>query len=62
MWTPQTAARCRKPQPAPAQTDYLMICKAKIQFIVTDNHECKETISINCVQSSLKSEPLWVTL
>ena len=32
------------------------------KFIVAGNRECEETDSINFVQSSLKSHPLWETL
>ena len=38
----------------------LMIWQRNIQ--VAGNHECKETDSINSVQSSLKSDALWVIL
>ena len=37
-------------------------CKERNKFIVAGNREYKETESINPVQSSLKSHPLWVTL
>ena len=38
----------------------LMIWQRNIQ--VAGNHECKETDSINSVQSSLKSDALWVIM
>ena len=38
----------------------LMIWQRNIQ--VAGNHECKETDGINSVQSSLKSDALWVIL
>ena len=36
--------------------------KERNKFTVACNHKYKETYSINSVQSSLKSHPLWVTL
>ena len=42
---------------------YSMILKIKKEvYIVTGKPEFKETDSINSVQSSLKSHPVWVTL
>ena len=41
---------------------YLMIHQRKKNFIVAENYEYKETDSKNSVQSSLKSNSLWVTL
>ena len=38
-----------------------MIRQRKKQVSVTENREYKETDSINSVQLSLKSHPLWVT-
>ena len=39
-----------------------MVWQIKNKIIVAGNHEYKQTKSINLVQSSLKSHPLWVTL
>ena len=36
--------------------------KIKLSLTVAGNHSFKETGSINSVQSSLNSHPLWVTL
>ena len=41
---------------------YLMIWQRNTQVSVAGNRNYKETDSINSVQSSLKSHPLWVTL
>ena len=39
-----------------------LIIRQKKQFTFAGSHERKKTDSINFVQSSLKSHPLWVTL
>ena len=39
-----------------------MILERNKQVSVAGNHEYKETVNINSLQSSLKSHPLWVTM
>ena len=39
-----------------------MIWQKRNKLTVIENHRHKDTDSINSVQSSLKSHPLWVTL
>ena len=41
---------------------YLMVWGKRTKFTVAGNNESKDSGSINYVQSSLKSLPLWVTL
>ena len=44
------------------QAKFIYRSKDINKFTVAGNHKCKDTDSINSVQSSLKSRPLWVTI